>query len=135
MVAANPDSVAVVDNRGSLPLQIACQVGDIDIVKYLVEVNENALQICNSRGEFPLQIACHYGRCNIINHILDKSDHGVSTKNRFKKLPIQILLFDADCDRDSLEFVEAMGRLLFAYPVNPVDLARETIQEGEEMQV
>eukprot|EP00956_Cyclotella_meneghiniana_P037540 scaffold140284_cov40-Cyclotella_meneghiniana.AAC.5 len=125
MMAANPNSVNAVDNGGSTPLHIACRVGDIEVVKYLVEVNESALQMRNRRGEFPLQIACDNGKCDVINYILEKSDHGVSTKNWKKRLPIQVLLFDADCDRDSLEFVDAVGRLLSAYPVNPADLAKE----------
>eukprot|EP00956_Cyclotella_meneghiniana_P005822 scaffold7595_cov49-Cyclotella_meneghiniana.AAC.2 len=125
MVAANPGSVLAVDNEGSTPVHLACQVGNVDKLKHLVERNEDTLQICNSRGEFPLQIACRHGRCNVINYILDKSDHGVSVNNGENKLPIQTLLFDADCDRDSLEFVEAVGRLLFAHPVNPADLVKE----------
>eukprot|EP00956_Cyclotella_meneghiniana_P044816 scaffold337804_cov106-Cyclotella_meneghiniana.AAC.1 len=129
MVAYKPNCVMEVNNRGSTPLHLACKVGHLDVVKYLIETYEGGLQICNSRGEFPLQIACRYGKCNIINCILEKSDHGVSSKNAEKRLPIQVLLFDADCDRDSLEFVEAVGRLLFAFPVNPADLIKEDDDE------
>ena len=125
MLAANPNSITAGDNQGSTPLHLACQVGDIDKAKYLVDVYESALQMYNSHGECPLQIACHHGRCDIINYILEKSDHGLSVRNAEKRLPIQVILFDADCDRDSLEFVEAVGRLLFAYPVNPADLIKE----------
>ena len=111
-------------------MHLACQVGHLDVVKYLITTYEVSLQICNSSGEVPLQVACRYGKCNIINYILEKSDHGVSTKNAEKKLPIQVLLFDAECNRDSLEFVEAVGRLLFAHPaVNPADLAKEEDRE------
>ena len=39
------------------------------------------------------------------------------------------MIFDVDCDRDSLEFVEAVGRLLFAHPVNPADLVKEDDEE------
>ena len=55
----------------------------------------------------------------------DKSDHGVSVKDAYNKLPIQVLLFEADCDRDSLDFVEAVGRLLYANPMNPADLVND----------
>eukprot|EP00956_Cyclotella_meneghiniana_P030356 scaffold76042_cov54-Cyclotella_meneghiniana.AAC.3 len=129
MVAANSNSLVTADSQGLTPLHIACRSSDIDIIKYLVDTNESPLRKRNSLGEFPLQIACGRGRCDVINYILEKSDHGVSTKNSEKKLPIQVLLFDADCDRDSLKFVEAVGRLLFAYPVNPADLVKENDQE------
>eukprot|EP00956_Cyclotella_meneghiniana_P037537 scaffold140284_cov40-Cyclotella_meneghiniana.AAC.2 len=129
MLAANRDCAIAVDNQGSTPLHIVCRAGDVEVVKYLVEANEGALRMCNTSGEFPLQIACHHGRCDIINYILENSDHGVSVKNAERRLPIQLLLFDADCDRDSLEFVEATGRLLFAHPVNPVDLVKEEDEE------
>ena len=124
MVEAHRVSVAVVDSRGCIPLHYACRLGDLNIVKYLVEGNEDLLQIRNSQGEFPLHVACRHGRCNVINYILEKSNLGVSVVNA-KKLPIQALLFDADCDRDSLEFVEAVGGLLFAHPVNPADLVKK----------
>ena len=124
MVGVHRDSLTVTDNRGCIPLHYACRFGDLNIVKYLVEGNEDALQIRNSQGEFPLHVACCHGRCNVINYILEKSNHGVSVVNA-KKLPIQALLFDADCDRDSLEFVEAVGRLLFAHPDNPADLVKK----------
>eukprot|EP00956_Cyclotella_meneghiniana_P025161 scaffold51847_cov39-Cyclotella_meneghiniana.AAC.5 len=131
IVEDDPNCVMEVNNRGSTPLHLACQVGHLDVVKYLITTCEESLQICNSSGEIPLQVACRYGKCNIINYMLEKSDHGVSTKNAEKKLPIQVLLFDAECNRDSLEFVEAVGRLLFAYPVNPADLAKKDDQETE----
>jgi len=125
MVGVHRASVTVADNRGCIPLHYACRFGDLNIVKYLVEGNEYALQIRNSLGEFPLHVACRHGRCNVINYILEKSDHGVSVNIAENKLPIQALLFDANCDRDSLEFVEAVGRLLSAHPVNPSDLVKK----------
>ena len=125
LIADDPDSLMLVDKQGSTPLHIACQVGDIDVVKLLVETNEDFLRVVNSRGEFPLHIACSHGNCHVINYILDKSDHGVSVKNAYNQLPIQVVLFEADCNRNSLDFVEAVGRLLYANPMNPADLAYE----------
>eukprot|EP00956_Cyclotella_meneghiniana_P013493 scaffold19553_cov64-Cyclotella_meneghiniana.AAC.2 len=54
------------------------------------------------------------------------------------KLPAitaNVLLFDANCNRDSLEFVEAVGRLLFAYPVNPADLTKNDAEQRENKMV
>ena len=43
----NPQSVTMADNQGSLPLHLACQVGDIDIVKYSVTVKANCFVVCS----------------------------------------------------------------------------------------
>ena len=125
LIADNPDSLMLVDKQGSTPLHIACVEGDIDVIQFLVETNEDFLRVVNARGEFPLHIACSHGHCKVINYVLDKSDHGVSVRNAYDKLPIQVLLFEADCDRDSLDFVEAVGRLLYANPMNPADLVTD----------
>ena len=94
-------------------------------IQFLVETNEDFLRVVKARGEFPLHVACSHGHCKVINYVLDKSDHGVSARNAYDKLPIQVLLFEADCDRDSLDFVEAVGRLLYANPMNPADLVND----------
>jgi hypothetical protein len=68
------------------------------------------------RGYLPLHIACLAGKCHVVNYILERSNHGASLPIH-GKLPIGILLSKlADCDRDSIEYVEAVGRLLRANP-------------------
>ena len=116
MVMANPNSMIAADHQGSTPLHIACQMGNFGAVKYLVESNRDSLQFRDADGASPLYCACHGGNCAVINYILDQSNHGVSMTNSEGKLPIQSLLFDAQCDRDDLDYVEAVGRLLCANP-------------------
>ena len=44
------------------------------------------------------------------------TDHGVSAENDEKKVPLELLLYDADCDRESSEYVESIMRLIQADP-------------------
>jgi ankyrin repeat protein len=112
MISANPESATARDNTGLNPLHHACNFCQVDVVKLLVDSNENSLE------EVPLHLACREGKCSVINWIMDRSDYGVSLRNKDGKLPIELLLC-ANVNRDSLEYVEAMNRLLSlrAYPV------------------
>jgi ankyrin repeat protein len=116
MVPANPDSLTTADNQGFIPLHVACKFGHLDIVTYLIEAYEDSLQATTVRGYLPLHIACLSGKCNVVNYILERSGFGISSPIH-GKLPIDLLLSDlANCDRNSLEYVEAVGRLLRANP-------------------
>ena len=116
MILANPNSMIVADHQGSIPLHIACRMGNLGAVKYLIESNKDSLKFRDADGASPLHCACRGGNCAVINYILDQSSHGASMINSEGKLPIQSLLFDAQCDRDDLDYVEAVGRLLCANP-------------------
>lgn len=116
MMNANPESISTGDDRGWIPLHIACQVGDIEVVKYLMKVNEGSLELLDLEGNSALHHACLAGNYNVMDCILNKSDHGVSLENADGYLPIQLLLFEANCERESLEFTNAVYALLLAYP-------------------
>jgi ankyrin repeat protein len=116
MVADNPASLTAADSRGFIPLHIACKFGHLDIVKYLIDAKEDSLQATTVRGHLPLHLACLSGKCHVVNYILERSDYGASLPIH-NKLPIELLLSDlASCDRNSLEYVEAVGRLLRLNP-------------------
>lgn len=135
MAAANPRSLTVLDNQGRSPLHIAIQSGQVDIALFLAEVDRNALKLRNNSGYLPLHLACLGGKCNLVNYILERGVYGTSSRNVDGKLPIQLLMFDADCDRDSLEYVEAVGRLLSAYPQALVYLGNSHKSCGERKRV
>ena len=122
MVKANPTIINAADNQGYIPLHIACRNGDFDIAKYLIETNIDSLEINDMEGNCALHHACLAGNCEIINCILNKSTHGLSMRYSNGMLPIQVLLYKADCNRDSLEYVSAIYGLLLAYP-NVRDIA------------
>ena len=54
---------------------------------------------------------CLGGKLGIVSHILDKSE-----ENMDGKLPIELLLYDADCDHSSMEFMNAVKRLFKTNP-------------------
>ena len=118
MVLMNPNSMVVADRNGSTPLHIACHIGNLGAAKYLIESNRDLLTFRDADGSSPLHCACSGGNCAVINYILDQSTHGASITNTEGKLPIQSLLYDAQCDRDDLEYVESVGRLLCANPAS-----------------
>eukprot|EP00956_Cyclotella_meneghiniana_P025625 scaffold53751_cov37-Cyclotella_meneghiniana.AAC.2 len=117
MVGAHSISVAVADYGGCIPLHYACRLGDLNVVKYLVDNDKNSLANLDSGGNLPLHHACLAGKPDIVSYILNMTDHGVTVRNHDGKLPIQILLFDAVCDRD-LQYVDAVDSLFRANPVD-----------------
>ena len=116
MAKANPLSLITVDGQGRIPLHVAITHKKIDVVKHLIEAKEQSLKISGYSGNFALHRACLSGKCDIINCIIEKTTHGASVRNWDGKLPIQLLLYDADCNRDSLEYMGVVHRLLIAYP-------------------
>ena len=104
-----------------MPLHYACRIGQLDVVKFLLDFDEGSYKEVTLKGDLPLHIACLEGHCSDINHILEKADYGVSLRNQDGKLPIELLL-EAHIDRESLEYVEAFNRLLRAHPGVSEDL-------------
>ena len=51
-----------------------------------------------------------------MNYILDQSAVGVTCQNTEGKLPIELLLYDAECDRSSMEFTDTVESLLKTNP-------------------
>lgn len=118
MVSAYPHSTDVADNEGRLPLHIACQVGNVDAAKYLIPTNLDSFKIRDMTGNPPLHLACLQGMCELISCILKQSPYGVNVQNEDNRLPIELLLFDSECDRDCIEYVEAVRCLFEASPID-----------------
>ena len=92
-------------------MYIAYQFGEIEIVKHLLDADKGSLKTYSA-----LHHACLAGNFNIIHLILEQPDHGVSLNNKDGQLPIQLLIFQTNCDRESLEFMTAIYALLHVYP-------------------
>ena len=118
MVVANPASIAIADKQGLTLLHHACQGGNIDIVKYIMGINEDSLKVSDLGENLPLHHACFRGNCDLIPLIIEQSSFGVMLQNSTNQIPIEMLLLESQCDRDSIEYVEAV-RCLFR--ANPVD--------------
>jgi ankyrin repeat protein len=113
----NAGSVLIADLTGNIPLHLACQHCSMDIIECLVNSNAETLQIKDSSGDLPLHIACQHGKCDAVQWILEMTNGSwVSMENKDGELPIQLLLYEASCDRDGLEYVQAVNALLRAHP-------------------
>ena len=119
MVAAYPASIGMTDIQCHTLLHIACQGGNLDTVKYIMGISQDFLNLPDLDGNLPLHIACMRGNCDLIPHIIEQSTFGVMLQNSAKQTPIELLLFESECDRDSMEYVEAV-RCLFQ--VNPDEM-------------
>ena len=99
-----------------------CKVGEFDVVKCLVELRKDCLEVADAQGNLALHHVSLVGYCDAINYILDVSDYGVTMPIDEKKLPVQLLLHDSDCNRNSLDYVEAIFRLLRVDPVETLSI-------------
>lgn len=100
------------------PIHFALLSKDVSVgvLKLLLADYPKSLQKHDLEHYHAIHIACQLGNFEIINFLLEKSECGLSEKNSDGKLPIQLLLFDADCDRKSLEYTAAVHLLLLKNP-------------------
>mmetsp|Transcript_4753 Transcript_4753/g.10492 ORF Transcript_4753/g.10492 Transcript_4753/m.10492 type:complete len:630 (-) Transcript_4753:29-1918(-) len=110
-----PNQLQVVDHERNLPLHLACVVGNLPSVQYLVKVRNESISVCDANRNYPLHLACMAGKCDVINYLLEMKTSHVSERNSSEKLPIQLLL-EAGCENDNIESTEAIWRLLVAFP-------------------
>ena len=115
MMAANP---ARTDNQGLTLLHHVCRGGNLETFTYIMGLEKDSLKVPDMGENFPLHHACMRGNCDFIPLILEQSTFGVTLQNSAKQIPLELLLFESECDRDSIEYVEAVTCLL---QVNPVD--------------
>jgi ankyrin repeat protein len=119
LVKCNPSAIYFHDKSGALPLHLACQHHDsASVVQYLLGIDKNTIAFVDMDGDTPLHYACHGGKFENIAVILDKyNGASVSKVNSRNKLPIDLLWeSEAVVDRESTDYVDAMFRLLKAYP-------------------
>ena len=72
-----------------------------------------------------------YSLTDIIPLMIERSPFGVMLQNSEKQIPIVLLLLKSQCDRDSIEYVEAV-RCLFQ--VNPVDTLKCLTSKNKEQE-
>ena len=120
MMAANPASINVTNTHGHNLLHIACQSSKLGTIKYLVgcDSDRDLLKTLDNNDNLPLHHACLGGNFDAITFIIVQSTFGVTLQNSDEKIPIELLLYESECDRNSMEYVEAVRCLLRANPVD-----------------
>jgi ankyrin repeat protein len=119
LVKGNPSAISNVDNSGALPLHLVCQHHDsATIVKYLLALDATSINAVDEEQNTALRYACRGAKYDTIAFLLDEHDGAsVSKANAHNKLPIDLLWgSDAVSDRESDAYVDAIFRLLRAYP-------------------
>ena len=117
LVRGNLSALLVADQKGVLPLHIACQNATVGIVQFLVDSCNNGLDVCDINQDYPLHYACRAANLDVIKFLIGRSTSKVSDTNNNSKLPFHLLIeSDNEQVRDSLEFTEACFMLLRAHP-------------------
>ena len=120
LVKGNPSAIREIDNRGMMPLHIACQYRvSPAVVEYLINLNEVTLGAVDEEGNAALHYACCGANHAIIALLLDRyGSISVSKRNAHKQLPIDLLLQSKNeaSDKESVEYTESIYRLIRAYP-------------------
>ncbi len=121
LVKGNPSAIREVDNRGMIPLHIACQHHETSsaVVEYLIGLNRVTLTTVDGEGDTVLHHACRGANHATVALLLDKyGSMSVSKRNAQKQLPIDLLLrkMNEVGDEESVKFTESIYRLLRANP-------------------
>ena len=120
LVKSYQSAISCANNKGMIPLHVACHHNETpSIVEYLVNLNEVTLGTTDGEGNTALHHACIGANHAIIALLIDKyGSISVAKRNEHRQLPID-LLFESEAvsDRESVEYIESIYRLLRAYPM------------------
>jgi ankyrin repeat protein len=120
LVKGNPSATRNVDNRGMIPLHVACQHHSPSVVEYLIDLNSSTLKMKDLCQNTALHHACRGSNHVMIAFLLEKYDAAfVASKNSHMQIPIDLLFYsDAVSERDGedIEYMESIYRLIRANP-------------------
>lgn len=86
IVAARPDSVKAVNERGYTPLHVAAFGGGADVVSFLIEKGAD-LEAKNPTGFTPLFLAVRGGKPDVVRLLLEKGAN-VNAETRYQTTPL-----------------------------------------------
>ncbi len=118
LIKGNPSSVSCADNRGMIPLHLACQHHEsAAVVEYLIKLDPTSLRSKDFNDNTALHHACCSANHAIIALLTEKYGAvSVSKRNAHGQLPIDLLFSRRAFDREGVEYTESFFRLLRAYP-------------------
>eukprot|EP00985_Skeletonema_marinoi_P001589 scaffold637_cov173-Skeletonema_marinoi.AAC.8 len=124
LVKGNPSAVRSIDDSGRLPLHVACaNHKSASVVQYLLGLAMRTLRAVDYDNNTALHYACRGAKYDTIAMLLEKYGAvSVSKGNAHGNLPID-LLWESNAveDRESVEYMESVFRLLKAYPETVID--------------
>ena len=87
-----PDKINVLSNSNLHVLHLACQFGNLELLKYIFENPDLDIDfnVVDLRGNTPFHIACYYGQVEVVKFMLDNSiekgvDIDIFKKNNSQK--------------------------------------------------
>jgi ankyrin repeat protein len=86
ILAAQPDRIKALDERGSTPLHVAAMGGRLEIAAWLVDKGAD-LEAKNPTGFTPLSLAVRSRRPDVVRFFLDKGAD-VNSESRFQTTPL-----------------------------------------------
>ena len=118
LMRANPTSLQVCDRNGVYPVHIACKFSSVKVVKYFVELPGDTLNNIDANKDSPLHYACRRGNLDVVKYLLEANVPSVSERNNDNELAIHLLFECGEntLDRDSMDYVETVWRMLLANP-------------------
>eukprot|EP00984_Skeletonema_dohrnii_P023531 scaffold12613_cov110-Skeletonema_dohrnii-CCMP3373.AAC.1 len=73
LAQADPATLLIPSNEGYLPVHVACERYQPDVVKYLVDLNIMSLRATNNRGDTPLHCACRAANYGVIELLFSQT--------------------------------------------------------------
>jgi ankyrin repeat protein len=120
LIKGNPSAICTFDNRGMIPLHVACQHHESPVVvEYLIGLNKFTLISADWEGNTVLHHACCGANHSIIALLLDKyGSMSVAKRNAHKQLPIDLLFQNKNevSDKESVKYTESIYRLIRVNP-------------------
>ena len=116
LIKGNPSALRVVGNNWVLPLHIACEFSSVGVLQHITGLSAASLHTRDLEGNSPLHYACQGGNLGVVKYLLEQHVPSVLEPNSSGKLPVHLLWDSNRVDRDSVEYVDAVWRLLLAHP-------------------